>query len=364
MSVTKIPKISKIGEDEIEIRLSDIVRFLKDSRKTVFFWSIVFLIVGVLYAISQQNEYTASVKVMPELKAATGAGGGLSDLRSLAGLAGVNLGNMSGASEAIRPDLYPDILQSLPFSLYLLSQPVKTSESSKSQVLQTYFSQQSEKGISAFIGRIFSSNDKNELEALVPSTSTTTLQLTREQEALSKTINARVVAEMDKRSGIITITSRMPDAVVAATVARLTLDYLTNYVTNYRTGKARKQVEFLMQQVNNARQRYESAELQLASYRDRNRNVYANTAKIEEQRLQADYMLTQSVYSELSKQLEQARIKIEEESPVFQVLEPARVPLRKSGPQRTVITIGFTIFGTIVGLAVFFIRRFMKRQSN
>ena len=36
----------------------------------------------------------------------------------------------------------------------------------------------------------------------------------------------------------------------------------------------------------------------------------------------------------LSKQLEQAKIKVAEEAPVFKTLEPARIPLKKSGPKR------------------------------
>jgi uncharacterized protein involved in exopolysaccharide biosynthesis len=156
----------------------------------------------------------------------------------------------------------------------------------------------------------------------------------------------------------------MPDPTVAATVASLSLNYLTNYITNYRTGKSRQQVKFLSQQVTSARRRYKAAEYGVSAYRDRNRSVYLNTAKIEEQRLQADYLLAQGVYNDLAKQLEQARIKVQEEAPVFQVLEPARVPLRKSEPKRTMITLGFAIFGAIIGLFVFFIRWFVRRQST
>jgi uncharacterized protein involved in exopolysaccharide biosynthesis len=173
--------------------------------------------------------------------------------------------------------------------------------------------------------------------------------LTKKQEELSKKVSKRVSATIDKKSGIVTITSQMPDPVVAATTANQTLNYLTTYVTNYRTGKSRKQVQFLSQQVNNARHRYQAAEFALSSYRDRNRSLFLETAKIEEQRLQADYLLAQTVYNDLSKQLEQARIKVQEESPVFQILEPAQVPLLKSGPKRTLIILAFAAIGGILG---------------
>lgn len=335
--------------DEIEIRLSDVVRFLRDSRWIVLRWAIAFMLVGVLYALSKSNEYTATVRVMPELK--TSAGGGLGDLKSLAGLAGVSLDNLNGGSEAIRPDLYPDIVQSIPFTLHLLNQPVITQEHSKPQSLQQFLTTQDSGGLFSWVG---GSEETPEKPVKINSNA---LRLTKEQEELNRTIGKRVSAVIDKKSGIITISSQMADPIVAATVAKQTLDYLTNYVTNYRTGKSRKQVEFLTQQVNNARRRYQATEYAVSSYRDRNRNLYLETAKIEEQRLQADYLLAQTVYNDLSKQLEQARIKVQEESPVFQVLEPARVPLQKSGPKRTAIVVGFTVLGTLLGLAYALFRR-------
>ena len=105
-------------------------------------------------------------------------------------------------------------------------------------------------------------------------------------------------------------------------------------------------------------------EYALSEYRDKNRYLNLNTAKIEEQRIQADFLLTQNLFNELSKQLEQAKIKVAEESPVFKTLEPARVPLQKSGPKRTAIMAGFLVLGVIIGLVVFFIRKFVFSKST
>ena len=356
MSITEDTKRKENEEDEIEIRLEDIVQFLKDSRRTVLRWMIGFLIIGIIYAFSKQNQYTSIVKVMPELKS-SGMPGGLGDLKSLAGLAGVNLNGTNGSSEAVRPDLYPDILQSIPFSLHLLNQPVTTTTSSKAQALQDYLTNYNQNFFAIFLSGLFSSDDIETSIRSMSATTAPTLRLTRQQETLSKEINGRVNADMDKKSGIITITSEMPDAVVAATVARQSLDYLTNYVTTYRTGKSRQQAQFLGKQVNTSRRRYESAELQLSIYRDRNRSLFTNTAKIEEQRLQADYLLAQTVYNDLEKQLEQAKIKVEEEAPVFQILEPAKVPLKKSGPKRLLIIFGFGVLGAFIGLILSFIKK-------
>lgn len=365
-TIQAIPPVNQSDPDEIEIRLSDIVQFLKDSRRTVLRWALAALFVGALYAYLQPNEYTAYVTVMPEWQ--TKGASGLGNLGALAGLTGISLDGVSGNTEAIRPDLYPSMLQSVPFGLYVLNQPVRANN--RSFTVQDYLIWSAENSTGSRVGQTlfgWLSSDEDVGEKAVSNRQQNPAQpllLTENQEDLIQAMNSRVVAEIDKKTGVITIRAKMPDPAVAATVARFSLDYLTNYVTNYRTGKSRQQVKFLTQQVINARRRYQAAEYGLSAYRDRNRSLFLNTAKIEEQRLQADYLLAQTVYNDLSKQLEQARIKVQEEAPVFQVLEPARVPLRKSEPKRTMIALGFAIFGAIVGLAIFFVRWLISRQST
>ncbi|WP_080237806.1 GNVR domain-containing protein [Spirosoma rigui] len=357
MSVTE-GKSTEPKSHEIEIRLSDIVQFLKSSRRTVISWALGGLVVGGVYAAFQPNQFTSYVTVMPELQARGTSS--LGNLGAIAGLAGINLESGAGGPDAIRPDLYPSMLQSIPFGLYMLKQPVRVEN--RLFTIESYLDWADKNSLgsridNALFGWLSSDEPATSKSTKEPAPNPSQpLVLSRDQEGMVLNMTKRVVAEIDKKTGVITITAKMPDPVVAATVARLSLDYLTNYVTSYRTGKSRQQVTFLDKQVTGARRRYEAAEYNLSAYRDRNRSVFLNTAKIEEQRLQADYLLAQTVYNDLSKQLEQARIKVQEEAPVFQVLEPARVPVNKSEPKRTIIALGFAIFGAIIGLAIFLVR--------
>ncbi|RIV22374.1 lipopolysaccharide biosynthesis protein [Fibrisoma montanum] len=366
MSVIERQKPKVTTEDEFEIRLSDIIQFLKDSRRTVLIWTVGMFLIGMVYALVQPDRFTASIRVMPEAQG--GNTSGVGNLQSLAGLAGINLNPAGAGADAIRPDLYPDVLASIPFAMHMLKQPVYVPETSRTMTLQQYFSWQGQQTvmgkINAAISGIFPSEPTPAPKAGIQQNRTSVLAMTPEQEGLTSAVIGSVSTNVDKKNGIMTISATMGDPVVAGTVARLTQEYLTKYVTEYRTGKARNQVRFLEQQVRNARRRYQNAEYALAAYRDRNRSNYLNTAKIEEQRLQADYLLAQSVYNDLSKQLEQARIKVQEEAPVFQTLDPPRVPLHKSGPKRTIISIGFAIFGAVLGLSIYFVRRFIFTKSN
>jgi uncharacterized protein involved in exopolysaccharide biosynthesis len=178
------------------------------------------------------------------------------------------------------------------------------------------------------------------------------LQLSPEQEGSIGALTKRITTTFERRTGMVTIEVSMPDPVVAATVARLSLEYLTNYITSYRTQKVKNQERFLTQQVEQSRRRYQSAEYELESYRDRNRSLYSGLARIREQRLQAEFLLSQTVYNDLSRQLEQAKIRVQEQTPVFKMLEPPRIPLGPNGPRRLMIILAALAAGVVAGLGL------------
>ncbi|MEZ0485841.1 Wzz/FepE/Etk N-terminal domain-containing protein [Fibrella aquatica] len=344
MTISDHPEHAKQPDDKImEIHLDDIISFLKRSRRAMIFGALIGGILGALYAFSKPNEYTSQVIVLPELQS---KGTNLGNLGSLAGLAGIDVNSMTGGTDAVRPELYPNVLQSVPFFLSLLSKPVYVKTLKRGMSLETYLNETHKLGL---LGSLSPSDPEEKITRDLADTSSA-LRITKEEERLSKALLERVTGTYDKKSGMLTISSTMQDPVVAAIVSRHSLTYLTDYITTYRTERARRQVDFLSQQLSSAKQRYQSAEYNLSSYRDRNRSVFLNTAKIEEQRIQADFLLAQDLYNTLSKQYEMAKIKVQEETPVFKVMEPAQVPLKKSGPKRSVIVLVCVIVGALLAL--------------
>ncbi|QIP12019.1 lipopolysaccharide biosynthesis protein [Spirosoma aureum] len=360
MSVTETKRKETNDEDEIEIRLSNIVRFLKRNRWRILVFTLVGFVLGLVYAFSIENQYSAQVRVLPEMES---KGGGLNGLGSLAGLAGIDIGGVAGGGmDAIRPDIYPDVLHSVPFALYLLKQPVYSQLLTKETTLESFLKEKSGRTL---ISNLFGSKANEDTSPVLdPNHRSKTLEITKFQEVLVRQVHKSVSATFDKKTGLITVSSTLPDPVVAATVARLSLEYLTNYITSYRTEKARNQVRFLTHQVEDTKKRYQVAEYALSNYRDKNRGLFLNTAKIEEQKLQSDFLLAQNVYGDLSKQLEQAKIKVEEQSPVFKILEPAQIPLKKSGPNRILTILSFVVLGSVFGTIFCVIRTFIFKSAN
>ncbi|CCH02963.1 putative protein involved in capsular polysaccharide biosynthesis [Fibrella aestuarina BUZ 2] len=339
------------GEDTandqvIEIRLSDVTTFLKKSRRIMLIGALIGALIGGIYAFSKPNEYTSQITVLPEIQAKGSSG--LGGLGSLAGLAGIDISSMTSATDAIRPELYPDVLQSVPFALNMLKRPVYVKEFKRTQSLETYLAEKSRSRFSDLLSFGNASTESDD----IPGDTSQVLRMNREQEVLVKALHKQITGTYEKKSGVLTITTIMNDPVVAADVVRHSLAYLTDYITTYRTEKARREVDFLNRQVATAKQRYQTAEYALSAYRDQNRSVFLNTAKIEEQRIQAEFLLAQDLYNTLSKQSEMAKIKVQENTPVFKVLEPARIPLKKSGPGRIGIILIFITLGLFLSLFI------------
>lgn len=315
------------------------------QRSDVLKIAFLFAVIGVIAALVSPVEFTSEVQVLPELQARSAMN--LKRFGALAELAGINLEGVSN-TEAVRPDLYPDVLKSTPFMLHLLGQPVHTVDQQRYATLTAFLAARS-----SWLDRLL-----NKEPVAVPKAGSDrqTLHLTREQELLIKDTKERILSDLDKQSGVIIIKVKMPDAEVAAQVGQIAIDYLTRYVIHYRTEKTREDLKFLSERFREARKRYDRAMVNLSAYKDQHRYMVTQLGTIEERRLQAEFDLAQGLYSNITQQYEQTRIKIQEETPILKVLEPAQVPTKRSEPRRTIMVILYTFIGGFVGIGLTLVR--------
>jgi uncharacterized protein involved in exopolysaccharide biosynthesis len=331
--------------EEEGINLLELWQNIKKQKYLIFLLVFIFSALGVMIALSTPNEYSSEVKLLPELDSKDGAGG-LSKFKSLAGLAGVDLSSVN-STEAIRPDLYPNILQSTPFLLEVLNQKVFVPKEKNTQVLAGYLEKHNDTFWKRLMKKIASDEIASSSNSNTPSDA---IKLTKVQEELVKDLQGRVGASLDKKSGVISISAKMPNPVASAMIVTFTQKYITDYVTRYRTEKTLKEVAFLEKRSTEAKRRYDNALFNVSSYNDQNRSIFLNVAKDEGKKLDNELQLSYNLYSEITRQLEEAKIKMSRETPIFKVLEPAQVPLKKSEPKRSVMVIGFAFLGLFLGM--------------
>jgi len=183
--------------------------------------------------------------------------------------------------------------------------------------------------------------------------------ISKENGKVINNLMGKIVATMDKKSYIISISVELPDPVTAANVAQISMNYLTNFVTNYRTEKTRRNLDFLASQLRLAKGKYYSTQSKKAQYSDQfqSATIRLQSADIQRERIETDYRVNSTFYKQLLEQYETAKLKVEQETPVFNTLQQPIVPYEKSGPSRIITVIFFSIFGCLLCSLVLLLKK-------
>ena len=200
----------------------------------------------------------------------------------------------------------------------------------------------------------FRSDDKDDQSSSEHQIFTDISHLSQKEFGVLKSLRNGINASMDQRTGVITISAEFSDPFISAQIADFAVNYLTDYITEYRIEKAQKDLQFVKERHAEKEREFYLAQHSLAQFRDANRNIVTAAARTEEQRLQDQYNLAFNVYNSLAQQLEQSRIKVQEETPVIKTLEPVQVPNERSKPRRSLIMVISVFLGGFIGVGVVF----------
>ena len=342
-----------LEEEYDEIDIMELLRKLFKDWKLILKWCGIAAVVGLVIAFSIPAEFTVNSKLAPESVSRSGGG----SLGSLASLAGISLGSVSG-SDAVYPDLYPDIISSTPFVVELF--PVQVEFGDKKQPVTadyyTYLKKYTRKpwwgkvmgfpmkALGWFVGLFREKGEKPEegYAHLDPTA------LTAEQAGVANAIRENVMLSVDKKTSIISLAVTAQDPKVAAEISEEVISRLQTYVTNYRTEKARLDVEYYEGLYNESKEAYFKSQQLYAGYMDRNQGVVLQRVKTEQERLQNEMNLNYQLYNTCAQQLQAAKAKVQQETPVFTIINPPQVPLKKSNTSKLTILIASIFLGAVV----------------
>jgi uncharacterized protein involved in exopolysaccharide biosynthesis len=150
------------------------------------------------------------------------------------------------------------------------------------------------------------------------------------------------MVNVDKKSLKTQMSLEMQDPLVVAAVMEAVTENLKNYMTDYRTSKARQDVRNLEVICEQRKADYYKAQQEYAKYIDANKNVILQSANAERERLQQEMNLAYQVYSQVATNLEGSRIQAEQAKPVFVIIENVKVPLQRSAPSKAKMLVIFT----------------------
>ena len=338
------------NDEEIEIDLMDLLRKVIGIRKKIYKAAGIGLVIGIIVAISIPKQYTVEVTLSPEM--GNNKGGGLSGLAASFLGSGVTMGD---GTDALNASLSADIVSSTPFLLELSNMKVPVSGGEEIS-LSSYLNEESSPWWGYVIGfpgmvmggakSLFTENEDEPISS--DKVSRGAIELSKKETEKIETIKKMIAAAVDKKTSMTSISVTFQNPKVAAVVADSVVKKLQEYIIDYRTFKAKEDCIYLEKLFKERQQEYYAAQKKYADYLDSHDNIILQSVRTEQERLQNDMSLAYQVYSQVASQLQVARAKVQEEKPVFAVVEPAVVPLEPSGTSRKVYVLAFIFLSVCI----------------
>ena len=337
------------NDEELEIDLMDLLRKVIGIRKKIYRAAGIGLVMGVIVAISIPKQYTVEVTLSPEM--GNDKAGGLSGLAASFLGSGVTMGD---GTDALNASLSADIVSSTLFLLELSAMEIPVTKN-EIMTLNTYLDEETSPWWSYVIGfpgmviggvkSLFT--EENEI-ASFNKTGQGAIELSKKESKKIATLKKMITASVDKKTSMTSVTATFQDPKVAAVVADSVVKKLQEYIIDYRTFKAKEDCVYLEKLFKERQQEYYAAQKKYADYLDSHDNIILHSVRAEQERLQNDMSLAYQVYSQVAGQLQVARAKVQEEKPVFAVVEPAVVPLEPSGTSRKVYVLAFIFLSVCI----------------
>lgn len=356
-----------MSENKENTQSTDIIGLLLllwDKRKRIVINCFIAFAFAVVVAFSIPKQYTSTVVMAPEFSSGASVSGSLG---TLASMAGVNLNGMSGNEDALYPELYPQIVSSTPFLCDLISLQVETKDGELSTSLYEYLEKHQKmpwwSHITSFplmmVQKLFM---ENVVDTVMP-TDGADMNLTRKQYLLLQKLDKAIVVNVDKGNFVITLNVTTQDPKISAYVANVVADNLQKYIGTYRSAKARKDLIYTEQLYKEAQEKYYTAQHNYAEYVDKHQGVVKMQHQIEEKRLSNEQELAFNVYNQISQQLEMARAKVAESTPVCVVMQPAIVPIKASSPKKMMMA-ALYVFLAFFGTSAWYVVKESVIKSN
>ena len=339
-----------ISEDEID--LIELLKKIYLEKKFILKTSILAALFGIVYALFQPNEFTSSTTFIPQLSSGVKSGG--SSLGGLASLAGINLGGMESSSE-FPPSLYPQVVNGIPFKIDLLSSTINLNGGEI--LVKEYFSNQGGSslnilgtikkytiGLPSLVLGSFNSQD-----VVVP-TKSEIYSVSQEDQALFNAIENALSLSINDKEGFITISFRDTDKNIAAQITQIAQTLLQKKIIEFKNQSSSEMLDFAMKQYAEKKNSYEKLQDERAVFVDKNINISSSLFQNKLSRIESEVNISASIVQQLASQVEQAKLQVNKDTPVFTTIQPVTIPFERSAPKRSLIVIVFGFLGIVISV--------------
>ena len=346
-------------EEEEGLDIMALVRNLWEGRKTIIIVTAIFIALGLVAALTMKRSYTVTSTMVPQMKSRSS-----SSLSSLASLAGIDLG-MNNTGSDLSPLIYPQIVSSVPFRRELMYTPLHYEKADTMVSMYTYAKEYNKPTVMSYIlkytiglpGTLIGLIRKEKPDPVMVDASSATdsvprpIMISKDEERMIKAIAQNVTLAVDKKEGYLTLSVVGSEPLQTAELAIKAQQLLQDEITRFRTEKAEDNLKYVQARYDEVKKETESLQAQLATIRDRSQNMPTTRARIEQERVQTKFGVSSAIYTELAKQLEQAKMQVKMDSPMLTIIQPVTVP-RQPSNSRAKTLIVWTFLGFVLGCGI------------
>ena len=334
------------SEDEID--LIELFKKVYNEKKLIFKATLFAVVLGIVYALFQPNEFTSSTTFIPQLSSGVKTGG--SSLGGLASLAGINLGGMESSSE-FPPTLYPQVVESVGFKLDLLASTIKLND--EEIFVKDYFSNQGSSlnilgtikkytiGLPSLVLGSFNSEK-------VVTTKSEIYSVSQEDNELFDAISNALSLSINDKEGFITISFTDNDKNIAAQITQIAQTLLQKKIIEFKNQSSKEMLDFATKQYDEKKTSYEKLQDERAVFVDKNINISSSLFQNKLSRIESEVNISASIVQQLASQVEQAKLQVNKDTPVFTTIKPVTIPFERSAPKRSQIVIIFGFLGLVL----------------
>lgn len=335
------------------LTIIDLFKMVRRNNKVYLINFIVTTIIVLIIAFSIPVSYTSSVKMIPIISSDKSMGG----LGAAASLVGVNLSNFAENEDPFSIDIYPEIIQSTVFLQKLANTQVKMNDSTKIMSLSDYFLNCQKKPWWSI--KIPFLKDKKETVSVDKKNP---YRISKEDYNLYTEINECVNLKVDGGTGEITIDVTMQDPYVATMTVDNVCKMLQKHILDYRTNKAKQDLDYYEKLSAQSRIEYLKSMNAYANYADANVDALLMGYKSKESALENEMQIKFTNYSQMEMRKEAAKAKLLAKIPVFNIIQPAYVPLKKSAPKRIILLLVWNLITTSALTIYYLVKNKIKEE--
>ena len=347
-------------EEEEGIDIMALLKGLWDGRKTIIIVTAVFMVLGLVAALTMKRTYNVSTVMVPQMNSRSN-----SSLSSLASLAGIDLSSMNSTGGDLSPLVYPQIVNSVPFRRELIYTPLHYQKADTAVSMYTYFKEYTKPTVMGTVvkytiglpGVIMKAIRGEKPDMVLPASEGEAdnepkpVLLTKDEVKLMKVVAQNVNLSVDKKEGYLTLSVVGSEPIQTAELALKAQQLLQEEVTRFRTEKAQDNLDYIQARYDEIKKEAETYQAQLATVKDRSQNMATTRSRIEQERLQSKYNVASSIYSEMAKQLETAKMQVKRDTPVLTIIQPVTVPSQPANSRAKTLIV-WTFLGGILGCGI------------